>query len=86
MPARSILHGTAVPFYSVNEFLNKIPLLGTMLTGGEGQGLFAATYKVQGTFADPKVSINPLSVLAPGIIRDLFFSSRSNRNPEVDAN
>jgi uncharacterized protein YhdP len=76
------LHGTAVPFYSVNEALNKIPLLGTLLTGGEGQGMFAAAYKVQGTFDKPEVSVNPLSVLTPGIVRDLFFF-HSNENPDA---
>ena len=78
------LHGTAVPFYSVNQFLNKIPVLGTMLTGGKGQGMFAANYSVKGSFDKPEVGINPLSVLTPGILRDLFFF-RSQPTPDEGA-
>src|SRR3546814_1328372 len=33
------LTGVVVPAYSINNFLSKIPLLGTILTGGEGEGL-----------------------------------------------
>ena len=53
--------------------LGSIPLIGDILTGGEGGGLFAFTYTIRGSFADPSVSVNPLSVLAPGFLRRLFF-------------
>jgi hypothetical protein len=43
-----------------------------LLLGGEGQGLFAANYQVTGSAADPQVSVNPLSALAPGFLRRLF--------------
>ena len=48
------------------------PLIGTILTGGEGQGLLAANYRMSGPAADPQVSVNPLSALAPGFLRQLF--------------
>jgi len=41
------------------------------LTGGGG-GVFAATYRVTGPLDDARVSVNPLSTLAPGFLRNLF--------------
>ena len=51
-------------------------MLGELLTGGEGEGLFAATYQVGGTTDEPDISVNPLSVLAPGFLRRLFSSEK----------
>ena len=62
-----------VPAYVINSLLGRIPVLGKIFTGGEkGSGVFAATYKMAGPIEDPKVSVNPLSVLAPGLLRKLF--------------
>jgi uncharacterized protein YhdP len=66
------LEGTVVPAYSVNRVLGAIPLLGGILTGGEGEGLFAVTYGISGSLEALDVSVNPLSVLAPGFLRNLF--------------
>ncbi|AWK86489.1 DUF3971 domain-containing protein [Azospirillum thermophilum] len=67
------LRGTIVPVYGLNRLIGQIPLLGDLLSGGEGQGIFSATWRVQGPLADPDVSVNPLAVLAPGFLRNLFF-------------
>jgi hypothetical protein len=66
------LEGTAVPAYSVNRVLNLIPLLGPILTGREGEGIFAVTYRMTGDLDDPDVDVNALSALAPGFLRALF--------------
>ena len=66
------LEGTVVPAYTVNTILGEIPLLGPLFTGGEGQGLFAFVYFMDGSLDDPVVSVNPLSALAPGFLRALF--------------
>ncbi len=66
------LNGTIVPVSDLNTLLDKIPLLGDVLTAG-GEGIFAATYKITGPQKDPEVSVNPLSVLAPGVLRKIFF-------------
>jgi uncharacterized protein YhdP len=65
------LRGTIVPAYAVNSLLNNIPVIGTLL-GGEGSGIFAATYRMSGDLDDPDVSVNPLATLAPGFLRGLF--------------
>ncbi|MDG5494939.1 DUF3971 domain-containing protein [Niveispirillum sp. BGYR6] len=67
------LQGTIVPFSTVNKLLGAIPLLGDLLVGGEGQGLFAATYTVKGPLDNLQTGVNPLAVLAPGFLRNLFF-------------
>lgn len=66
------LNGTIIPVSDVNKLLAVIPLVGDILTGG-GKGIFAATYTVKGPKDKPDVSVNPLSVLAPGILRKIFF-------------
>jgi hypothetical protein len=60
--------------------ISSIPLIGDILTGGAGGGLFAFTYTIRGSFADPSVSVNPLSVLAPGFLRRLFFEETPSAN------
>lgn len=66
------LNGTIVPVSDLNKLLEKIPLLGDVLTAG-GEGIFAATYTITGPQKDPNVNVNPLSVLAPGVLRKIFF-------------
>lgn len=66
------LEGTLVPAYSLNRVLSSIPLLGPILTGREGEGMFAVTYRMTGKLDNPKVDANPLSALAPGFLRALF--------------
>ena len=67
------LYGTLVPFSFFNSIIDKIPLLGDMITGGEGQGVIAAAYTVKGPLSSPDISVNPVSLLTPSFIRNLFF-------------
>jgi len=64
--------GTFVPAYSVNTLLGKIPLVGVLLSGGQNEGVIGITYRAQGPLADPKLTINPLSAIAPGILRKIL--------------
>lgn len=68
----SLLRGTLVPAYSINQVLGAIPLLGFLLTGGQGEGVLGVTYRLTGSLDEPQFSVNPLSVLAPGFLRGLF--------------
>ena len=70
------LEGQVIPVYFISRILSAIPLVGDILTGGEGQGLFAATYRVEGPISTAKVSVNPVSVLAPGILRNILFMDK----------
>lgn len=67
------IEGTVVPAYALNSLLGRIPILGNILTGNEeGGGVFAANFSVTGPIEDPKTTVNPLSALTPGILRNLF--------------
>ena len=66
------LSGTFVPLYGLNSFVSNIPLLGDILTSRKGEGIIGMTYTMEGTFAEPDISVNPLSALTPGILRRIF--------------
>ena len=67
------LKGTVVPAYALNSLFGKIPILGEILTGtGKGGGVFAANFHLTGPVEDPKATVNPLSALTPGILRNVF--------------
>ena len=63
--------GTFVPAYSVNTILTKIPVVGLLLGGAQNEGVFGITYRVQGSLTRPDVTVNPLSAIAPGILRKI---------------
>ena len=66
------LEGVIVPAYAINSILGNIPLLGPLLQGGPGEGLFSAAYKISGDLSEPKIDVNPWTALAPGFLRDIF--------------
>ena len=76
--------GTIIPVTEINQFLGNIPLVGNILGGASG--LIAATYSMKGPTSDPNIMVNPLSVLAPGIIRKILFEGGyESKIPERDA-
>ncbi|MBI4724467.1 MAG: DUF3971 domain-containing protein, partial [Rhodomicrobium sp.] len=66
------LSGTYVPLYGINAALGNIPLLGDLLTGPNKEGVFGITFAVQGRTSNPDVAVNPVSMLAPGFLRQIF--------------
>jgi hypothetical protein len=66
------LSGTFVPAYGINNALNRVPIVGTLLGGGQNEGLFAVNFRITGRVTQPAVSINPLSAVAPGVLRKFF--------------
>ena len=66
------IEGTIVPAYGLNSLFSNIPIVGTILTGGKDQGIFAATFVMTGTMQETEIKVNPLAALAPGILRNLF--------------
>jgi len=77
--------GEIAPAYTLNSLLANIPLIGTVLSGG-ADGIFAATFRVSGPLEDPDVSVNPLSVLTPGIVRRLLTGFGSKDGPREGSN
>ena len=66
------LNGSVVPAYALNSLPGKIPVVGTLLSGEEGGGLFGVSYAISGKTDKPEFSFNPASLLTPGIFRRLF--------------
>ncbi|MBD3763902.1 MAG: hypothetical protein IE927_03980 [Rhodobacterales bacterium] len=58
------LQGVISPVYLLNG-------IGAILTR-RGEGLFGFNYRVRGPVDAPEVSVNPLSILTPGMFRELF--------------
>lgn len=75
---RTDINGTFVPLYGLNNVVSQLPILGQLLGGGRNEGLFALNFRVSGRLAKPDVSVNPLSALAPGILRKLFSAGGGN--------
>ncbi len=66
------LGGTYVPLQGLNSALCEIPLFGQIITGPKCEGISGMTFAIQGSMDRPEVIVNPLSMLAPGIFRDIF--------------
>ncbi len=66
------LNGAVAPLYQLNSVLGNTPIIGDILVGKKGEGLVAFSYSVGGTAANPAVTVNPLSVLTPGIFRRIM--------------
>ena len=64
--------GSFVPAYTVNTMLTKIPLVGLLLSGGNNDGVFGLSYRVHGSMSSPTLTVNPLSAIAPGILRRIL--------------
>jgi hypothetical protein len=71
------LRGTLVPLYGPNNLLGQLPLVGLVL-GGEKEGLLGITYEVVGRPGNPVLHINPISALAPGLLRKVFEFPANN--------
>lgn len=66
------INGTYLPAYNINNVFGRLPIIGLALGGGSSGGLIGVTFKVEGTIAEPRLFINPLSAVAPGIFRKIF--------------
>ncbi len=64
--------GTFMPAYGLNSMFGSIPVIGAILGNGREGGLIGITYKITGSIKNPKVMVNPISVVAPGIFRSIF--------------
>ncbi|RMH52552.1 MAG: hypothetical protein D6686_02365 [Alphaproteobacteria bacterium] len=66
------LAGVFSPAYLLNSLLGEVPLIGRILTGRRGEGVFGFSYRVTGSATNPEVRVNPLSILAPGVLRGVL--------------
>jgi hypothetical protein len=60
--------GEISPIHLINMLLKKVPIIGDLLVGEEGEGLFAFEFEMKGDSSDPEVTSNPLSIAKPQIL------------------
>lgn len=77
------IDGVLVPSFGMNSALGGIPILGDLVVGRDGEGVFSLTYGVRGKLDKASVSVNPLSALAPGVIRRIFENPSDTKIPEA---
>jgi hypothetical protein len=70
------LQGTFVPFYGLNILFGQIATVGSVL-GSSNEGLFGITYDAEGRPSSPHITVNPVSAIAPGLLRKFFPSPGS---------
>jgi len=65
------ISGALAPSGTIQHLIGHIPLLGRVLTGVNREGIVAALFTLKGKLAEPEIKTQPLSMLTPGISRDL---------------
>lgn len=63
---RMDMRGVVSPIYAVNG------IFGAIFSPRRGEGLFGFNYTLKGSADAPQVGVNPLSILTPGIFREIF--------------
>jgi hypothetical protein len=64
--------GTFMPAYGLNRLFGELPFIGIFLGNGRDRGLLGITFKLTGQTDAPRLAINPLSLIAPGVFRQIF--------------
>ena len=77
------LNGVLVPSFGVNSVLGGVPIIGDLIVGREGEGIFSITYSVTGTLEKAQVAVNPLSAVTPGILRRIFENPSDTSIPSA---
>lgn len=67
------IDGVVAPSPTLNlSMLGEIPVIGDLLVSRRGEGVFGMTYSINGRAGEPRVGVNPVSALTPGILRRIF--------------
>ena len=78
------MSGTFVPMYGLNNMFGQIPIVGLFLGGGSNEGLIGLTYEVVGTPGQPVLRVNPISAMAPGVLRKIFEFNTGKQNNAIE--
>jgi Protein of unknown function len=78
------MSGTFVPMYGLNNMFGQLPVLGLFLGGGSNEGLIGVTYEVVGTPNQPVLRVNPISAMAPGVLRKIFEFNTGKQNYQIE--
>lgn len=69
---RMDIKGTFMPAFGISKIVSAIPFVGQILSNGRDSALIGITYHLAGPINSPKLLLNPLSIVAPGIFKKVF--------------
>lgn len=64
--------GTLAPAYALNSAIGAVPIVGKMLVSREGEGVVGLGWSAKGAVDAPRIAVNPLSLMTPGVLRRIF--------------
>ena len=73
------LDGNIIPAYEVNRLISNIPVLGQILTGKSGDGVFGVSFKLKGKDDKYDITINPVRTITPRFLQrfiDIFRTAK----------
>ena len=73
------LDGNIIPAYEVNRLIANIPVLGQILTGKSGDGVFGVSFKLKGSNDKFDITINPVKTITPRFLQrfiDIFRTAK----------
>ena len=62
------MKGAISPLHLINAIIQNVPVLGDIIVGNEGEGLFSIDFSLTGSSEDPDVESNPLTIIKPRIL------------------
>ena len=62
------MKGEISPLHLINAIIQNVPVLGDIIVGNEGEGLFSIDFSLTGSSEDPDVESNPLTIIKPRIL------------------
>jgi hypothetical protein len=62
------LSGSLAPANTINNIVRGIPIIGKVLTGKKGDGIFGASFKIKGT-KELKTEVNPIRTITPRFVQ-----------------
>ncbi len=66
------VRGILAPLSLLSDIIGFIPLVSNIITGQDKTGFLATQFEMSGQLSDPVTTINPATVLAPGVIRNIL--------------
>ena len=70
--------GEISPMHMVNAIIQKLPIIGNIIIGQEGKGMFSIDFSLRGSSLNPDVKSNPLTIIKPRIL-ERAFETLNNR-------
>jgi len=73
------VNGVITPLYAVNGIFEQTGLFAGLLGKKKGEGVFGFNYELKSNNNMLLIDVNPLSILTPGVFRELFNSTMPER-------